>query len=78
MKYVSTRGSIAEQSFEDVLLSGLARDGGLFVPEVWPNVTPDDIRALAPLPYTEIVTRIARPFIEVELVSDSDLTRIVE
>ena len=78
MKYVSTRGSIAEQSFEDVLLSGLARDGGLFVPEVWPNVTPDDIRALAPLRYTEIVTRIVRPFIEVELVSDSDLTRIVE
>ena len=78
MKYVSTRGSIAEQSFEDVLLSGLARDGGLFVPEAWPNVTPDDIRALAPLRYTEIVTRIVRPFIEVELVSDSDLTRIVE
>ncbi len=78
MKYVSTRGSTPKQSFEDVLLSGLARDGGLFVPDAWPQMSAEDIRALAPLSYAEIVTRIVRPFIEVELVGDADLARIVE
>jgi threonine synthase len=78
VNYVSTRGSGPAQSFEEVLLSGLARDGGLYVPDGWPQVAMDDIRALAPMPYTDIVTRIVRPFIEVELVSDADLSRIVE
>ena len=78
MKYVSTRGSTSEQTFEDVLLSGLARDGGLFVPTEWPHVSLAEIAALAPLSYTQIVTRIVRPFIEDTLVSDAELTRIVD
>ena len=36
MKYVSTRGSAPELNFEDVMLTGLARDGGLYVPKGWP------------------------------------------
>jgi len=78
VKYVSTRGSTSEQTFEDVLLSGLARDGGLFVPTEWPHVSLAEIAALAPLSYTQIVTRIVRPFIEDTLVSDAELTRIVD
>lgn len=77
MKYVSTRGSTPEQSFEGVLLSGLARDGGLFVPAAWPQVNADQIAALHGLSYTDIVARIVRPFIEPDLISDGDLARIV-
>lgn len=78
MKYVSTRGSTPEQTFEDVLLSGLARDGGLFVPTAWPHVGPSEIAALEPLSYTRIVTRIVRPFIEESLISDAELAQIVD
>jgi threonine synthase len=78
VQYVSTRGSTPEQTFEDVLLIGLARDGGLFVPAEWPQIPAADIRALEYLSYTQIVIRIVRPFIEVSLVTDADLIRIVE
>ena len=37
MKYISTRGGVAPQNFEDVVLTGLAPDGGLFVPETLPT-----------------------------------------
>ena len=63
MKYVSTRGSAPVLEFEDVLLTGLARDGGLYVPESWPQWSADDIRSLQGLSYPEIATRIIAPFI---------------
>lgn len=77
MTYVSTRGSTPEQSFEGVLLSGLARDGGLFVPATWPQIEGHQIAALNGLSYADIVTRIVRPFIESELINDADLASIV-
>lgn len=77
MEYVSTRGSSPQQTFEGVLLSGLARDGGLFVPAEWPQFEPSHIAALHGLSYTDTVVRIVRPFIEPSLVSDDDLSRIV-
>lgn len=46
MKYVSTRGTAPELEFEDVLLTGLAADGGLYVPAEWPRFSADDIRAM--------------------------------
>ncbi|MBO6783653.1 MAG: threonine synthase [Alphaproteobacteria bacterium] len=78
MKYVSTRGSTPEQAFEGVLLSGLARDGGLFVPGAWPAMDPAAIASLDGLAYPQIVARVVRPFIEETLVSDDDLARITE
>ncbi len=60
---MSTRGSAPALGFEDVLLTGLARDGGLYVPEVWPRFSPADIRALAGLPYAEAAARVMRPFV---------------
>ena len=42
MKYVSTRGIAPALGFSDVLLAGLARDGGLYVPETWPTFTAAD------------------------------------
>ncbi|MCB9967714.1 MAG: threonine synthase [Geminicoccaceae bacterium] len=57
--YTSTRGGSHGRSFEDVLLRGLAEDGGLFVPETWPAV---DLQALAGLSYPETVARLLAPF----------------
>ena len=54
MRYISTRGGAAPVSFEEVLLAGLAPDGGLYVPQVWPSLSPDETAAFAHTPYAEI------------------------
>ena len=65
MKYVSTRGAAPVLEFGDVLLAGLARDGGLYVPETWPTLAAD---ALAPLRarcrYAEVAVEVMWPFVE--------------
>ena len=53
MQYISTRGEAPELSFEDALLAGLARDGGLYVPKVWPKLAPDALAALPAKPFAE-------------------------
>ncbi|MFY0692409.1 MAG: threonine synthase [Paracoccaceae bacterium] len=63
MRYVSTRGSAPVLSFEEAMLTGLARDGGLYLPETVPAMTPADIRALRGLSYEEVAFRVMRPFI---------------
>jgi threonine synthase len=63
MKYVSTRGRAPVLTFEDAMLTGLARDGGLYVPDTVPTLDHGDIAALAGLPYEEVAFRIMRPFI---------------
>ncbi|WP_137125764.1 threonine synthase [Roseomonas sp. HF4] len=62
MRYVSTRGQAAPRDFEAVLLAGLAEDGGLFVPESWPELSPAEWRAMRGLPYPEIAARILALF----------------
>ncbi len=49
--------------FEETLLTGLARDGGLYVPESWPTFTADELRGLAGLPYAELAARVMLPFL---------------
>ncbi|MFT7595690.1 MAG: threonine synthase [Paracoccaceae bacterium] len=63
MKYVSTRGSAPELSFEEAMLTGLARDGGLYVPATIPQMSHGDMAALAGLSYEETAFRVMRPFI---------------
>ena len=63
MKYVSTRGDAPELEFEDVLLAGLARDGGLYVPKEWPTFSAQDIEAMAGLSYDEVAYRVMAPFV---------------
>ena len=63
MQYVSTRGSAPALGFEDVTLAGLASDGGLYVPESWPQFSAADIRALAGLSYVETALRVMAPFV---------------
>ncbi|MBZ0129283.1 MAG: threonine synthase [Rhodobacteraceae bacterium] len=63
MKYVSTRGAAPELSFEEAMLTGLARDGGLYVPETWPELSKAEIAGLAGLRYEDAAFRIMKPFI---------------
>jgi threonine synthase len=63
MRYVSTRGSAPVLGFEEAMLAGLARDGGLYVPESWPTMTPAEIADLAGLSYEETAFRVMRPFV---------------
>ena len=77
MRYISTRGSAPVLGFSDVLLAGLARDGGLYLPETWPQLSPAEIRAFRGLPYPELATRILTPFVGGE-IDDATFSRIVE
>ena len=63
MRYISTRGQAPVLTFEDTMLTGLARDGGLYVPETLPRMSAADIAALAGLPYEEVAFRVMRPFV---------------
>ncbi len=62
MNYISTRGQAPELGFEDVLLAGLARDGGLYLPESWPQLSPETIRSFATKPFAEIAVEVIHPF----------------
>jgi len=63
MEYISTRGSAPALDFEGATLAGLAGDGGLYVPREWPRFSPEEIAALAGLPYAELAQRIMQPFV---------------
>ncbi len=63
MRYVSTRGEAPGLAFDEVLLAGLAPDGGLYVPEAWPRFSRSDIRALRGLGYAELATRVMAPYL---------------
>ncbi len=62
MRYISTRGGAAPRDFVGVLLAGLAEDGGLFVPEVWPALSGSEWRAMRRLPYHALAARIVTLF----------------
>jgi len=63
MRYVSTRGQAPVLNFGDAMLTGLARDGGLYVPESVPQFSGDEIAALAGQPYEEVAYRVMKPFV---------------
>ena len=63
MRYISTRGQTPARDFAGVLLSGLAEDGGLFMPESWPRLAAGDWRAMRGLPYPALAARIIQHFI---------------
>jgi threonine synthase len=62
MRYISTRGQAPVRDFAGVLLAGLAEDGGLYVPESFPSLSPADLRALRGVPYPELAARVIHPF----------------
>jgi threonine synthase len=81
VKYISTRGGAPALAFDDVLLSGLASDGGLYVPEDWPQFSAADIASFAGLPYPELALRVIRPFVEGSgggVIDDGALAGIID
>lgn len=75
MKYVSTRGRAPALGFSDVLLAGLAGDGGLYVPESWPQLSSAEIAGFAGRPYAEVAAQVIRPFTTGD-IDDADLDRM--
>lgn len=62
MRYISTRGGAAPAGFLDVVLEGLAPDGGLYIPEVWPQLTAQELQAYARMDYADIAADILARF----------------
>jgi threonine synthase len=75
--HVSTRGDAAPLSFSDALLAGLARDGGLYLPESWPVIPKGEIAALAGARYADAAKRVLRPLVDGE-IADADLDAMIE
>jgi threonine synthase len=75
MRYISTRGEAPALDFVEAMLAGLARDGGLYVPEAWPSLDQPAIAALAGKPYAEVAVEVIRPFIG-DSLPEADLARM--
>ena len=75
MRYVSTRGEAPPLNFVDVTLAGLARDGGLYVPEAWPSLTSQTIAGFAGKPYAEVAVDVIKPFVG-DAIDAADLSRM--
>jgi threonine synthase len=67
MRYVSTRGQAPAVGFVDAVLGGLAPDGGLYVPERWPQIGVDEIEGFADTPYADVAARVIGAFAEGEI-----------
>ncbi len=64
MKYVSTRGRAPVLDFEEVLLAGLAVDGGLYVPEQYPQFSREEIASWSGLSYSDVAIKVISPFVD--------------
>ncbi|MSP87871.1 MAG: threonine synthase [Alphaproteobacteria bacterium] len=76
MRYISTRGAAPALDFEGAMLAGLARDGGLYVPETWPRLSEDDLIAFAGLSYAELAARVMAPFLAGSRVDSAVLANL--
>ena len=77
ISYISTRGQAPALSFEDVLLAGLASDGGLYVPDRMPTFDADQIRRFRGMAYNELALQILQPFVEGS-IPEADLRAIID
>ncbi len=75
MQYVSTRGEAPTLGFIDVTLAGLARDGGLYLPQSWPRLSAETIAGFAGRPYAEVAVEVIKPFTG-DQIAISDLSRV--
>ena len=62
MRYVSTRGSSEPRTFTDILLEGLAPDGGLYVPEQYPQVSSEELEKMRVMAYPELAFAVLSKF----------------
>jgi len=77
VKYISTRGDAPALNFEQVLLAGLASDGGLYVPETLPTFSAAEIAEMASLDYPALAQKIITPFVS-DCIPSADLKLIIE
>ena len=77
MKYISTRGQAPALDFADVLLAGLASDGGLYVPEQLPTFSKEEIASWAGLSYADLAYKVIQPFVA-GCIDDADLKKMVD
>ena len=77
MKSISPRGKAPALNFEEVMLTGLASDGGLYVPETLPTYTQDEIASWVGLPYADLALKIVTPFVD-GCIPDNELKKIVD
>jgi threonine synthase len=76
VQYVSTRGEAPELGFEDVLLTGLARDGGLYIPKTWPQISADELRGLRGRSYQDVAYHVVSKFIG-SAIPDAELKQMI-
>ncbi|XP_062844368.1 threonine synthase-like 2 [Trichomycterus rosablanca] len=77
MKYCSTRGGVCGWEFKDVLFSGYAPDGGMFMPEQFPLLSPATIRSWSSLSYQQLVCEVCSLFIPEHLIPKHDLKALI-
>ncbi|KLK91252.1 threonine synthase [Microvirga vignae] len=77
MLHVSTRGEAPALGFSDALLTGLARDGGLYMPQTWPRLTADTIQGFAGKPYAEVAKAVLGPLVDGD-IPEADLSRMID
>lgn len=77
MKYISTRGTANEQDFAGAVLSGLAPDGGLYVPKTLPKFDREKIKSFANMDYRALALEIIAPFVDGE-IPDADLRELID
>jgi threonine synthase len=75
--YISTRGAAPRLGFADTALAGLARDGGLYVPETCPKISAEEIENMSGQNYLEIAWRVILPFVSNDIPSE-DLIRLLQ
>ena len=76
MKYISTRGGGIPQTFEQVLLTGLAPDGGLYVPAELPHFSQEELASWKNLSYPELALKIVSPFVGEDMPAEA-LSKII-
>ena len=77
MEYISTRGGGEPKSFEDVILTGLAPDGGLYVPRSLPQFSHEEIASWSGLSYQQLALKVITPFVD-GAIPESDLEQLIE
>jgi len=76
MKYLSTRGGMPPKTFTEILLGGLAPDGGLTIPETYPRLTRDELAAWRGLNYRDLAFEVVRRF--ADDIPPADLRAIID
>jgi len=77
VKYISTRGKAPDLNFENVILTGLARDGGLYLPQSWPSFSHAQIKAMQGKSYQEIAFTVMSPYVCPE-IPESDFKDLIK